>query len=190
MGEPIMIDQDKIKQAATLFLEGIGEDPSREGLLETPDRIARMCTELFAGLEESPEPHLAKRFTVDHNEIVLVKDIHFYSVCEHHLLPFFGHAHVAYIPNGQVVGLSKLARTVEVFARRPQIQEKLTGQIADAMEEYLAPQGVMVMVEAEHLCMSMRGIQRPGTQTVTLATRGVFEGNDALQSRVFQMVKG
>jgi GTP cyclohydrolase I len=190
MGEPTMIDQDKIKQAAALFLEGIGEDPNREGLLETPDRIARMCTELFAGLEESAEPHLSKRFTVEHNEIVLEKDIPFYSVCEHHLLPFFGHAHVAYIPNGQVVGLSKLARTAEVFARRPQIQEKLTGQIADAIESCLAPQGVMVIIEAEHLCMSMRGVQRPGTKTVTLATRGIFKDNDALQSRIFQMVKG
>ncbi len=185
-----MIDEDKIKQAAALFLEGIGEDLTREGLLETPDRIARMCSELFAGLEESPEEHLSKRFTVEHNEIVLVKDITFYSVCEHHLLPFFGKAHVAYIPNGQVVGLSKIARTVEVYARRPQIQEKLTGQIADAIMGCLRPQGVLVMLEAEHLCMSMRGIKNPEAQTMTLAARGSFEGNDALQNRFFRMVKG
>lgn len=185
-----MIDQDKIKQATTLFLEGIGEDPNREGLLETPDRIARMCAQLFAGLEETPDEHLAKRFTVEHNEVVLVKDITFYSVCEHHLLPFFGKAHVAYIPDGQVVGLSKIARTVEVYARRPQIQEKLTGQIADAIMRCLNPQGVFVILEAEHLCMSMRGIKNPGAQTMTLAARGCFEGNDSLQSRILQMVKG
>ncbi len=184
-----MINQDKIKQAAVLFLEGIGENPGREGLLDTPDRIARMCSQLFAGLEETPEEHLATRFTVEHSEIVLVKDIVFYSVCEHHLLPFFGKAHVAYIPNGQVVGLSKIARTVEVYARRPQIQEKLTGQIADAIMGCLGPQGVLVMLEAEHLCMSMRGIKAPGARTVTLAARGCFEGNSALQNRFFQMVK-
>jgi GTP cyclohydrolase I len=183
-----MIDQEKIKQATALFLEGIGEDPMREGLLETPDRIARMCTELFAGLEETPDPHLEKRFTVDHNELVLVKDITFYSVCEHHLLPFFGKVHVAYLPKGQVVGLSKLARTVEVFARRPQIQEKLTGQIADAIERCLAPQGVLVMVEAEHLCMSMRGVEKPGSRTMTLAARGIFSQNLMLQNQVLQMV--
>ncbi len=184
-----MIDQDKIKQATMLFLEGIGEDPNREGLLDTPDRIARMCSQLFAGLEETPDEYLAKRFTVEHNEIVLVKDITFYSVCEHHLLPFFGKAHVAYVPNGQVVGLSKIARTVEVYARRPQIQEKLTGQIADAIMDCLQPQGALVMLEAEHLCMSMRGIKNPGAKTITLAARGCFQGNDGLQARFLQMVK-
>ena len=143
-----MIDQEKIKQAVRLLLEGIGEDPSREGLVETPERIARMYEEIYGGLTEDAGVHLAKTFTVEHSEMVLEKDITFYSTCEHHLLPFYGKAHIAYIPDGRVVGLSKLARTVEVYARRPQIQEQLTGQIADALEKYLEPKGVMVMIEA------------------------------------------
>ncbi len=183
-----MIDQEKIKQATLLFLEGIGEDPTREGLQETPERIARMCEEIFAGLGQTAEEPLSRQFTVTHNEPVLEKDITFHSVCEHHLLPFFGKVHIAYIPEGKVVGLSKLARTVEVYARRPQIQEQLTAQIADAIEEYLKPQGVMVLVEAEHLCMSMRGVCKPGTQTVTLATRGCFRADSALQERIFRML--
>lgn len=184
-----MIDEEKIRQAVRLMLEGIGEDPEREGLLDTPDRIARMCHEVFGGLEQSARPHLEKTFSVDRNELVVEKDIPFHSVCEHHLLPFFGKAHIAYLPNGRVVGISKLARTVEVFARRPQIQEQLTGQICDAMMDILKPQGVMVMLEAEHMCMTMRGVRKPGTQTVTLAARGCFEDNEALQNRFFQMVK-
>ena len=159
-----MIDQEKIKQAVRLLLEGIGEDPSREGLVETPERIARMYEEIYGGLTEDAGVHLAKTFTVEHSEMVLEKDITFYSTCEHHLLPFYGKAHIAYIPDGRVVGLSKLARTVEVYARRPQIQEQLTGQIADALEKYLEPKGVMVMIEAEHMCMTMRGIKKPGKQ--------------------------
>ncbi len=184
-----MIDEEKIKQAVTLFLEGIGEDPAREGLVETPDRIARMCGELFAGLDAAPQEHLSKRFTAGGSEMVVEKDIPFYSVCEHHLLPFFGHAHIAYVPDGEVVGISKLARTVEVFAKRPQIQERLTGQICDAIMDCLHPKGVMVMLEAEHMCMSMRGVRKPGTQTVTTAVRGCFVDDDRLQNRFFQMVQ-
>lgn len=183
-----MIDQEKIKQAVRLLLEGIGEDPSREGLAETPDRIARMYEEIYGGLEEDAEVHLSKTFSVEHSEMVVEKEITFYSTCEHHLLPFYGKVHIAYIPNGRVVGLSKLARTVEVYARRPQIQEQLTGQIADALEKYLNPQGVMVMVEAEHMCMTMRGIKKPGSQTVTIAKRGVFQSDETLQNTFFKMI--
>lgn len=184
-----MVDHEKIKEAVKLLLEGIGEDVNREGLKETPDRIARMYEEIYGGMDESAKEHLSKVFSVEHNEMVVEKDIVFYSTCEHHLMPFYGKAHVAYIPNGKVVGLSKLARTVEVYARRPQIQEQMTGQIADAMMEYLAPQGVMVMVEAEHMCMTMRGIKKPGSKTVSIATRGSFEENELLQNRFFQMVR-
>ena len=153
-----MIDQNKIKEGVRLLLEGIGEDPSREGLLETPDRIARMYAELFAGMEETPSTHLSKMFQTTNSEMVLEKDITFYSTCEHHMLPFFGKVHIAYIPDGQVVGLSKLARTVEVYARRLQLQEQLTDQIAEALMTCMQPKGVLVMTEAEHLCMTMRGI--------------------------------
>lgn len=184
-----MIDHEKIKEAVRLLLEGIGEDVNREGLKETPDRIARMYDEIYGGLDEDASEHLSKVFTVDHNEMVLEKDIVFYSTCEHHLMPFYGRAHVAYIPDGKVVGLSKLARTVEVYARRPQIQEQMTGQIADAIMEHLKPQGVMIMVEAEHMCMTMRGIKKPGSRTVSIAARGVFEENEMLQNRFFQMVR-
>ena len=183
------MDSEKIKQAVTLFLEGIGEDVTREGLIDTPDRVARMCEEIYGGLGKSAQEHLTKQFTVDNNDIVLVKDIMFYSTCEHHLLPFFGKAHIAYIPNGKVVGLSKLARAVEVYARRPQIQEQLTSQIADALEKYLAPQGVMVMLEAEHMCMSMRGIKKPGSLTVTYAARGCFADNAEKQRMFMDMVR-
>ena len=184
-----MIDQEKIKQAVRLLLEGIGEDPSREGLVETPERIARMYEEIYGGLTEDAGVHLAKTFTVEHSEMVLEKDITFYSTCEHHLLPFYGKAHIAYIPDGRVVGLSKLARTVEVYARRPQIQEQLTGQIADALERVLAPKGIMVMLEAEHTCMTMRGIKKPGSKTVTTVTRGEFKENMELQKQFLAMVK-
>lgn len=183
-----MIDQDKIKEGVKLLLEGIGEDVNREGLKDTPDRIARMYQEIFGGMYEDPHEHLVKVFSTDDDEMVLEKDIVFYSTCEHHLLPFFGKAHVAYIPDGKVVGLSKLARTVEVYARRPQIQEQMTAQIADAIMEHLAPKGVMVVVEAEHMCMTMRGIKKPGSKTVTMVSRGVFENNDMLQARFFQML--
>ena len=184
-----MMDQEKIKAGVRLLLEGMGEDVNREGLIETPDRIARMYTEIFGGIYEDAGHHLSKRFHVDNNEMVLEKDITFYSTCEHHMLPFYGKAHIAYIPNGTVVGLSKIARTVEVFAKRLQLQEQLTAQIADAFMEHLEPQGVMVMVEAEHMCMTMRGIKKPGSKTVTVGTRGVFENDTVLQNRFFQMVR-
>jgi GTP cyclohydrolase I len=183
-----MVDQDKIKEAVRLLLEGIGEDVSREGLVETPDRVARMYTELFAGMDETASQHLSKVFSVDNSELVLVKDIDFHSMCEHHLMPFFGKVHVAYIPDGKVTGLSKIARTVEVFARRLQIQERMTGQIADALMECLAPKGAMVIVEAEHMCMSMRGIKKPGSKTVTTASRGVFAEDERLQEKVRSML--
>lgn len=183
-----MRDHEKIKQAVRLFLEGIGEDVSREGLKETPERIARMCGELYGGMEEDASVHLAKTFSVDSSEMVIEKDISFYSTCEHHILPFYGKAHIAYIPDGKVVGLSKLARTVEVFARRLQLQEQLTGQIADALMEFMQPKGAIVMVEAEHMCMTMRGIKKPGSKTVTLARRGAFETDPALEERFFRMM--
>lgn len=184
-----MIDEKKIEEAVKLLLEGIGEDIERPGLLETPQRIARMYTELFAGMQEDAAVHLHKRFPVSHNDMVLEKDIVFYSTCEHHLMPFYGKAHVAYIPDGEVVGLSKLARTVEVYARRPQIQEQMNVQIAEALMEHLQPQGVMVMIEAEHMCMTMRGIKKTGSKTVTTVTRGKFTDNISLQDRFFRMLQ-
>lgn len=183
-----MVDQIKIKEAIRLLLEGIGEDTEREGLKETPDRIARMYGEIFAGMEEDAAVHLSKTFAVKSNEIVLVKDITFYSMCEHHLMPFYGKAHIAYLPNGRVVGLSKLARTVEVYARRPQIQEQMTIQIVEAVMEHLKPQGVMVMLEAEHTCMTMRGVEKPGSRTVTVASRGCFQTDPGWQELFFQML--
>jgi len=183
-----MTDENKIREAITLLLEGMGEDVKREGLVETPDRIARMYTEILSGKEESAAEVLSKRFKVDNSEMVLEKDIVFYSMCEHHMMPFYGKAHIAYIPNGEVVGLSKLARTVEVFARRLQIQEQMTAQIADAMMEELKPQGVMVVLEAEHLCMTMRGVKKPGSKTVTMAARGAFETDENLKNMFFQML--
>lgn len=185
-----MVEQKKIKEAVRLFLEGIGEDISREGLADTPDRIARMCTELFAGMEENAAGHLSKTFSVDNNDMVMEKDILFYSVCEHHFLPFYGVVHIAYVPDGKVTGLSKLARTVEVYARRPQLQEQMTAQIADAVMEYLKPSGVMVMVEAEHMCMTMRGIKKPGSRTVTVVKKGCFENDLRLQDDFFRLIGG
>ncbi len=185
-----MVDKKKIEEAVKLLLEGIGEDVTREGLAETPNRIARMYEEIFSGMEEDAAIPLSKTFRTGSAEIVLEKDIVFYSTCEHHLMPFYGRAHVAYIPDGRVVGLSKLARTVEVYAKRLQLQEQLTAQIADALMEYLGPKGAMVMLEAEHMCMTMRGIKKPGSKTVTVATRGVFETDERLQNRFFQMLGG
>ena len=182
------MDKEKIEQAVRLFLEGIGEDPNREGLLGTPDRVARMCSEIYGGLGQDAGQYLHTTFEAKNNELILEKDIDLYSVCEHHLLPFYGKAHIAYIPDGKVVGLSKLARTVEVFARRLQLQEQLTGQIADALMEYMQPKGALVMIEAEHMCMTMRGIKKPGSQTVTLARRGVFETDPSLEERFFRML--
>nr|MBP3598325.1 GTP cyclohydrolase I FolE [Eubacterium sp.] len=183
------MDKEKIKQAISLFLEGIGEDTTREGLQDTPERIAQMCEELFAGYTSDAETHLSRTFSSEQKELVVEKDITFYSVCEHHLLPFYGKVHIGYVPDGKVVGLSKLARTVEVFARRAQIQEQLTGQIADAMMEILQPKGVIVMVEAEHMCMTMRGIKKPGSKTVSICTRGIAEGNDSLKNDFFNFIR-
>ncbi len=185
-----MLDKGKIKDAVKLFLEAIGEDVKRDGLINTPDRVARMCEEIFGGMGKNAKKYLTKTFIVDNSEIVLEKNILFYSVCEHHLLPFYGNAHIAYLPSGKVVGLSKLARTVEIFARRPQIQEQMTIQIADAIMEYLKPKGVIVILEAEHMCMSMRGIKKPDSKTVTIARRGYFEKNVKLQNDFFQMIGG
>lgn len=184
-----MIDQDKIKEGVRLLLEGMGEDPSREGLLETPARIARMYEELFAGSTMDAGEQLSKVFTASGSEMVLEKDIFFYSMCEHHMLPFYGRVHIAYIPNGKVVGLSKLARTVEIYARRLQIQERMTGQIADAIMEYLQPLGVCVMVEAEHMCMTMRGVKKPGSKTVSIATRGEFAEKEGWMNRFYAMLR-
>lgn len=183
-----MVDKDKIREGITLLLEGIGEDPLREGLIDTPDRVARMYEELCQGMEEDPGEHLSKAFHAENNEMILEKDITFYSICEHHLMPFYGKAHIAYIPDGKVVGISKLARTVEVYARRLQIQEKLTAEIADAIMEYVKPKGVMVQLSAEHMCMTMRGVKKPGSQTVTLVSRGIFKDNKELQDTFFHLL--
>ncbi len=182
------MDQEKIREGVRLILEGIGEDVNREGLLETPDRIARMYEEICGGMTQDASVHLSKRFHVDNDDMVLEKDITFYSMCEHHMLPFYGKAHIAYIPTDSVVGLSKIARTVEVFARRLQLQEQLTAQIADAFMDSLKPKGVMVMIEAEHLCMTMRGVKKPGSKTVTVVKRGVFEEDIRLQENFWHMV--
>ena len=187
-GIKVVVDESKVKEAVKLLLEGIGEDPEREGLKDTPDRIARMYTELMAGYEDKPSNHLSRTFRAENNEMVLEKDIVFYSMCEHHMMPFFGKAHIAYIPNGKVVGLSKLARCVETYARRLQIQEKMTAQIADAIMEELTPQGVMIVVEAEHLCMTARGVKKPGSKTTTVVTRGVFTDNEKLQTLFFRLL--
>ena len=184
-----MIDKKKVEQAIELLLEGIGEDVNREGLVETPQRISAMYEEIYGGYDMDPAEVLKKRFKVSGSEIVVEKNITFYSTCEHHLLPFYGQVHIAYIPDGEVVGLSKLARLVEVFAKRPQIQEQMTAQIADALMDNLHPKGVMVMAEAEHMCMTMRGIKKPGSKTQTIATRGEFKDNENLRRQFFEMIK-
>jgi len=184
-----MVDKEKVKAAIRLYLEGIGEDPDREGLIETPDRVARMCGDMFGGSEEDPGDHLSRQFAAPKSELVIEKDIIFYSTCEHHLLPFFGKAHIMYIPDGKVAGLSKIPRTVEVYARRLQIQEQLTVQIADAIERSLTPKGVMVVIEAEHTCMTMRGVKKPGSRTVTMATRGLFVDDLERQKILLEMVQ-
>lgn len=183
------MNREKIEQGVRLILEGIGEDASREGLLDTPGRVARMYEEIFAGYNESAKTHLSKTFTAENNAMVIEKDITFYSCCEHHILPFFGKAHIAYIPNGKVVGLSKLARCVEVFARRLQIQEQMTAQIAQALMTELNPKGVMVAVEAEHTCMTMRGVKKPGSKTFTYCCKGEFEASSDLRNEFFSAIK-
>ena len=183
-----MVDQDKVREAVHLLLEGIGEDPTREGLVETPDRVARMYSELCDGMDRSASEHLSKTFAVSGDDLVIERDITFYSLCEHHMLPFYGKAAIGYIPNGRVAGLSKLARTVEVFARRLQLQEQLTAQVADALMAELDCKGAIVYMEAEHMCMTMRGVQKPGTKTATLARRGAFVENPELEARFFRML--
>lgn len=181
------MDEAKIRQAVRLMLEGIGEDPDREGLTETPDRVARMCRELFSGMEDDPAQHLCRTFEAASGDMVLEANIPLYSLCEHHMLPFHGVAHVAYLPGERVVGLSKIARTVQGYARRLQLQEQLTAQIADAFVRVLNPRGVMVVIEAEHMCVAMRGVNKPGVRTMTYATRGAFSEDERLVDRVFRM---
>lgn len=184
------VDLGRIERAVHEILEAIGEDPAREGLLETPARVARAYAELFEGLRLDPREYLRVGFEVGHDEMVILKDIPFYSICEHHLMPFHGVAAVGYIPDGRVVGLSKLARLVEGYARRPQIQEHLTGQIADALMEVLEPDGVAVVIEAEHLCMTQRGVKKPGSRMVTSATRGTFRRNEVTRAEFLSLVRG
>lgn len=183
------VDLEKIEVAVKMILEAIGDDPEREGVLETPKRVAKMYAEVFSGMHEDECEHLKKIFGEDHEELVLVKDIPFHSMCEHHLVPFFGVAHVAYYPKeGRVTGLSKLARTVDTVARRPQLQERITSTIADAIMNILQPHGVMVVVEAEHMCMTMRGVKKPGAKTVTSAVRGVLQRDVATRAEVLSLI--
>jgi len=184
------MDKEKIKEAVRLFLEGIGEDPQREGIKDTPVRVARMCEEIFGGSEEKAKSALTILKEEKHDEIILVKDIPLYSFCEHHLLPFVGKAHIAYIPKeGRVTGLSKLARVVDILCKKLQIQERLTTQIADVINEILRPRGVMVIIEAEHLCMSMRGVKKPGAVTVTSVVRGLFRENPATRAEAISLIE-
>ena len=184
------IDQPRIEAAVREILAAIGEDPGRDGLLDTPARVARMYAEIFAGLHDDPERHLKTTFEADHDEMVMVRDIPIYSACEHHLIPFIGKAHIAYIPNenGRITGLSKLARLADLYAKRPQVQERLTVQIADALDRVLEPRGVLVVVQAEHLCMSMRGVRKAGTTTVTSAVRGLFRTNTATRYEAMRFI--
>jgi GTP cyclohydrolase I len=184
------IDKNKIRAAVRQLLQAIGEDPDRDGLRETPDRVARMYEEIFGGGEEDPRISLSKQFDEQHHEVVLVKDIPFFSMCEHHLMPFFGKAHVAYIPNGKVVGISKLARVVEAFARRPQVQERMTSQIADMIRDELDPQGVAVVCEAVHTCMTMRGVKKPGAEVITSAMRGGFQKSVSTRTEIMALIFG
>jgi GTP cyclohydrolase IA len=187
-----LVDKARIEKAVREILEAVGEDPDRDGLRRTPERVAAMYEEIFAGLADDPAQHLAVTFAADHDEMIMVKDIPLYSMCEHHLVPFLGRAHVAYIPNvsGRITGLSKLARLVDSYARRPQVQERLTSQIADEIDEKLAPRGVLVVIEAEHLCMSMRGVQKPGATTVTSAVRGAFRDKAATRAEAMAFIHG
>jgi GTP cyclohydrolase I len=182
------VDKKKIAQAVRSLLEALGEDPQRDGLRETPERVARMYEEIFGHGEVDPRVSLSKKFDEQHHELVLVKDIPFFSMCEHHLMPFFGKAHVAYIPNGQIVGISKLARVVESFARRPQVQERMTSQIADIINDELQPQGVAVICEAVHTCMTMRGVKKPGSTVITSAMRGAFQKNVSTRTEIMALI--
>ncbi|BAC64054.1 putative GTP cyclohydrolase [Streptococcus pyogenes SSI-1] len=183
------INKEKAEAAIYQFLEAIGENPNREGLLDTPKRVAKMYAEMFLGLGKDPKEEFTAVFKEHHEDVVIVKDISFYSVCEHHLVPFYGKAHIAYLPSdGRVTGLSKLARAVEVASKRPQLQERLTSQIADALVEALNPKGTLVMVEAEHMCMTMRGIKKPGSKTITTTARGLYKESRAERQEVISLM--
>jgi GTP cyclohydrolase I len=183
------MDREKIKKGVSLILEGIGEDLQRPGLRETPNRFARMCDEIFSGLKTPAEKLLKPIEGESHDEMILLKDIPFYSMCEHHMLPFIGKAHVAYIPSGSIVGLSELAKALEHFAKRPQVQERLTTQLADLIMKKLKPKGAMVIIDADHLCMSMRGIRKPGSRTVTSAVRGIFRTKASTREEMLELIK-
>ena len=184
------VDRERIERAVLEILEAIGEDPARDGLARTPARVAAMYEEIFSGLHDDPSRHLTVTFEADHDEMVMVRDIPLFSLCEHHLVPFAGRAHVAYIPgeDGRLTGLSKIARLVDGFSHRPQVQERLTTQVADALVEGLQPRGVLVMIEAEHLCMSMRGVKKPGALTITSAVRGLFKSSPATRSEAMSLI--
>jgi GTP cyclohydrolase IA len=186
------VDQERIERAVREILIAVGEDPDRDGLVNTPSRVARMYAEQFAGLRQRPEDVLTTVFDAEYDEIVLVRDIEIYSMCEHHLVPFFGKAHIGYIPNekGEITGLSKLARLVDVYARRPQVQERITCQVADALMRILEPRGVIVVIECEHLCMSMRGVRKPGATTVTSAVRGTFRKEARTRAEAMSLLFG
>jgi len=189
-GAGVPVDKPRIERAVREILVAIGEDPDRDGLLRTPKRIAEMYEEIFSGLHDEPSRHLTVTFEADHDEMVMVRDIALASLCEHHFVPFTGRAHIAYIPgdDGRITGLSKLARLVDGYARRPQVQERLTSQVADALQEVLKPRGVFVVIEAEHLCMSMRGVKKPGSLTVTSAVRGLFKTNPATRAEAMSLI--
>lgn len=184
------VDHPRIEKAVRDILHAVGEDPDREGLLETPARVARMYAEMFSGLSQDPREHLKKAFTEKYDEIVLVRDIAFNSVCEHHLLPFMGHVHIGYLPDGQVLGLSKLARVVEVLSHRPQVQERMTEQVADLLENDLGAKGVAVVVEATHTCMTIRGVRKPSSECVTSAMKGLFRSNVSSRAEVLSLIYG
>jgi GTP cyclohydrolase I len=188
----VSLDPERVERAITELLIAIGEDPEREGLVATPRRVAAMYEELFSGLDEDPSKHLTVTFAAEHDEMVMVRDIPFASLCEHHLVPFMGKAHVAYIPgeDGRITGLSKLARLVDAYAKRLQVQERMTSQIADALMNTLGPRGALVVVEAEHLCMSMRGVRKPGTLTITSALRGIFKDDPRTRAEAMAYVHG
>jgi GTP cyclohydrolase I len=182
------VDREKLIKASRMILEAIGEDPDREGLRRTPERMARMYEEVFAGLHHDPKKIIGVLFNERYDEVVLVKDISFTSMCEHHLLPFVGKAHCAYLPNGRVLGISKLARVVDLYAKRPQVQERLTNQVADLIEEMAQPRGVAVVLEASHTCMTIRGVQKPGSRVITSAVRGIFRENAASRAEVMALI--
>ena len=187
-----MFDEAKIKRAVAAIIEAIGEEPNRAGLVDTPERIAEMYAELFMGMDKDPKEELAVGFEIGHREMVILRDIPFYSMCEHHLLPFFGAAHIGYIPNdeGRIIGISKLARVVEIIAKRPQVQERMTTEIAEAIVDGIKPAGVAVVVQAEHLCMIMRGIRKPGSNVITSAIRGAFRRRAASRAEFFSLIQG